>query len=182
MANYNKNNNAIYIIFGIVLVIAIGSYFFFKPSAGNKNIKPNTQTYENVKTNVFDKNKEVKLTFINEKGEQVVLVKKYNVDTIEDLVKAVGEDVIKQQKNIDINIKNVSIKNRTVYVDFDKSIKGVKFNSIEEEKQFIKSVILSLIGNSNDSFDDIQFLLDGQTNDFIFGSINTKSPFTKNPF
>lgn len=184
MSKYDKKNNLIYYIIFILLIVIGGIFYYI--NSNKTNIEPNNNIdinyEEEVKPNTFNNKESVKISIINENGEVNEIEKNYDVDNIEDLSKAIVKDIIISKTNLDININKVYIKNRTLYIDFDNSIKNVKINNIELEKQFIKSIIVSVISNSNDSFDDIQFLLSGEKQDYIFGSINTKNPLSKNPF
>lgn len=74
-------------------------------------------------------------------------------------------------------IKRLDLWNETLNIDFSKEAeKNLNIQGTKKEWYIIGSVVNSLLENS-DQYTDVQFLVNGERVDNLFGEIDTSNPF-----
>jgi hypothetical protein len=74
-----------------------------------------------------------------------------------------------------VSVQSLAIRNDTLFIDFSKEMKGFAFQDPAKEKLVVGALLQSLL-NSSKEFMDVQFLLDGERAERLFGTFDTYNP------
>lgn len=172
-------------ILAIILLLCIGIYFLYSHRNVEKTILGDPgKAYEEYEPQVFSSDDSVKVTLylpnddlsgyekkeVTYKGEGLSVQKQ----VINDLLFNYLKDKVQVPEGtavLDLNIWDETLK-----VNFNKKVSDIKVNNPRAEKYVIGSIVNSLLTTS-DKFTDVQFLVEGNRVDSLFGHINTRNPF-----
>ena len=118
--------------------------------------------------------------YIDKDGEEVSHV--YSLSSNDDYNGIFTEILSKYKNREDVVFQNVKVldahKNTdTLYLNMNEEVKSSQFKSKELEKKVIESIIKTYLSIPNKDFGDIQFTINGESQEFCFGGdYNTKNP------
>lgn len=183
-----KNAKIIISFFVIILILGLGVFDFITKYYSKQKIdpfQPPIQTFEeDVKPETFVEDKaKVTIYVPNEKFDGYIKKEVELTGVGTEIQKQIIDDVlfdkIKKSGKIKLpdNAKIISLKvwDETLQVNFSKDILNAKIDDPKAEKFIIGSIVNSLLTSSN-AFTDVQFLVDGERIDRLFGHFNTKNP------
>lgn len=172
-------------IMAVMLAVGLGIYFHSRFQNDEEAVleDPGPIYEEYVKPQVFVDNT-VKVTLYLPNAELSGYVKKEAVykgeglevqkQVINDLLFKYLKDKIKIPE--DAAVLDLKVWNETLMINFNKAAKGIKVKDPRAEKCVIGALVNSLLTTSKE-FTDVQFLVEGERVDALFGSINTRNPF-----
>jgi hypothetical protein len=183
-----KNAKIIISFFVIILILGLGVFGFITKYYNKQKIdpfQPPEQTFEeDVKPETFvDDKAKVTIYVPNEKFDGYIKKEVELTGVGTEIQKQIIDDVLFDKINKSGKIKlpdstkiiSLKVWDETLQVNFSKDILNAKVDDPKAEKFIIGSVVNSLLTSSN-AFTDVQFFVEGERIDRLFGHFNTKNP------
>lgn len=139
-----------------------------------------TSTPTSTYTNEEKEEKTCSVFYIDKEGEEVSHI--YSLPSNDDYSGIFTEILSKYKNREDVVFQNIKVldfhKNTdTLYLDMNEEAKNSQFESKELEKKVIESIIKTYLSIPNKDFRDIQFTINGKSQEFCFGGdYNTNNP------